>query len=384
MAFSGEHEHAGKIVSEASLNGFPSNLIRDRIREDPYRLLVAADKFQTGYDEPLLHTMYVDKLLRGVQAVQTLSRLNRAHRDKYDAFVIDFANEADSIEAAFSNYYKTTILGEGTDANKLHDLRSRLSASEVFGEAELRQLVRWFLDGAPREQLDPILDACVANYNEQLDEAGQVEFKGDAKAFVRTYGFLGAILSYSNPEWEELAIFLNLLIPKLPAPKEEDLSRGILEAIDIESYRAEKRETIAIALEGIDAEIDPVPSDGGGGKPEPELDRLSNIIKTFNDMFGNIDWEDADRVARAVAELPGKVATDPAYRNAMANSDRQNARIEHDQALNRAMQGLLRDNTELFKRFSDDPEFKRWLADMSFTESYDPRSASEQPDSVGA
>ena len=243
---------------------------------------------------------------------------------------------------------------------------------------EVRELVRLFLNDVPRELLDPILDACVVVYNEKLDEDAQVEFKGDAKAFVRSYGFLGSILPYANPEWEELAIFLNLLIPKLPAPKEEDLSRGILEAIDMDSYRAEKREAIAIALEDEDAEIGPVPSAGGGGRPEPELDRLSNIVKTFNDMFGDITWEDADRVARTVAELPGKVAADPAYRNAMANSDRQNARIEHDQALNRAMQGLLHDNTELFKRFSDDPDFKRWLADMSFAESYDPQAVKDR------
>lgn len=372
VAFSGEHEYAGRSVTEASLNGFPSKAIAEKIREDPYRLLVCADKFQTGYDEPLLHTMYVDKILSGVQAVQTLSRLNRAHPDKYDAFVLDFANEAEAIETAFSDYYRTTILSEETDPNRLHDLRMRLYKAEVFGDAEVRELVRLFLDAAPREQLDAVLDTCVATYNDELDEEGQVAFKADGKAFVRSYGFLGAILPYANPEWEELSIFLNLLIPKLPAPKEEDLSRGILETVDMESYRAEKRETIAIALEDEDAEVDPVPTDGGAGGPEPELDRLSNIVKTFNDMFGDIDWEDADRVARTVAELPGKVAADPAYRNAMVNSDRQNARIEHDQALGRAMQGLLRDNTELFKRFSDDPEFKRWLTNMSFAESYDP------------
>jgi type I restriction enzyme R subunit len=372
VAFSGEHEYGGRSVTEAALNGFPSNSIVEKIREDPYRLLVCADKFQTGYDEPLLHTMYVDKVLSGVQAVQTLSRLNRAHPDKYDAFVLDFANDAETIEAAFSDYYRTTILSEETDPNRLHDLQARLYRAEVFGDSEVRELGRLFLGGASREQLDVVLDTCVATYNEQLDEDEQVEFKGDAKAFVRSYGFLSSILPYANPQWEELSIFLNLLIPKLPAPKEEDLSRGILETVDMESYRAEKRETIAIALEDEDAEVGPVPADKGSGRPEPELDRLSGIVKTFNDMFGDIDWDDSDRVARTVAELPGKVAADPAYRNAMVNSDRQNARIEHDQALNRAMQALLRDNTELFKRFSDDPEFKRWLADISFSESYDP------------
>ncbi len=125
--------------------------------------------------------------------------------------------------------------------------------------------------------------------------------RSNAKAFVRSYGFLSSILPYANPEWDEPSIFLNLLIPKLPAPKEEDLSRGILETVDMESYRAEKRETSAIALEDEDAEVGPVPADGGGGRPESELDRLSSIVKTFNDPFGDVEWDDADRVRRTVA-----------------------------------------------------------------------------------
>jgi type I restriction enzyme R subunit len=372
VAFSGEHDYRGHRVTEASLNDFPSSQIVDRIREDPFRLLVCADKFQTGYDEPLLHTMYVDKVLSGVQAVQTLSRLNRAHPDKYDAFVLDFVNDADTIADSFSPYYRTTILSEETDPDKLHDLHAALYEAEVFGNAEVREVARLFLDAAPREQLDIVLDTCVATYNERLDEAGQVAFKGSAKAFVRSYGFLGAILPYGNPEWEELSIFLNLLIPKLPAPQEEDLSRGILEAVDMDSYRAEKRQTIALALVDEDVEIDPVPAGGEGGRPEPELDRLSTIVKAFNDLFGDVEWQDRDRVLRDVAELPAKVAADPAYRNAMLHSDRQNARIEHDQALSRVVRSMLHDNTEFFKLFSDNPEFKRWITDISFGESYEP------------
>ena len=159
-----------------------------------------------------------------------------------------------------------------------------------------------YLGGADRDQLDPILDACVATYKEELDEDGQVDFKGKAKAFVRTYGFLAAILPYTNAEWEKLSIFLNFLVPKLPAPKEEDLSKGVLEAIDMDSYRVEKRAAMRIQLPDADAEIEPVPTTGGGAKAEPELDRLSNIIKAFNDQFGNVPWTDADRVQRLITE----------------------------------------------------------------------------------
>ena len=370
-AFSGEHEYGGTKVTEASLNGFSSNLITDKIQEGPYRFLVCADKFQTGYDEPLLHTMYVDKPLSGVKAVQTLSRLNRAHPKKHDAFVLDFANDVDTIQTAFAPYYRTTILSEETDPNRLHDLKAALNGYQIYDPAQVEELVELYLGGADRDKLDPILDACVLVYKEQLDEDGQVDFKGKAKAFLRAYGFLATILPYTVAEWEKLSIFLTFLAPKLPAPVEDDLSKGILEAIDMDSYRVEKQAVQDIQLPDEDAEIGPVPTEGGGQKPEPEMDRLSNIIREFNEQFGNIEWKDQDKIERVIAEeLPTKVAGDRAYRNAMANSDKQNARIEHDKALERAMTELLADHTELFKQFSDNDSFRRWLSETVFKATY--------------
>ena len=374
VAFSGEPDHGGVKVTEASLNGFPSKDIPDRIVEDPYRFLICADKFQTGYDEPLLHTMYVDKPLSSVKAVQALSRLNRAHPQKYDVFVLDFLNDTETIRKAFEPYYRTTILSDETDPNKLHDLKNALDGYQVYENGQIEQLVEFYLRGADRDKLDPILDACVAVYKDNLDEDGQVDFKGKAKAFIRTYGFLASILPYTNAAWERLSIFLNFLVPKLPAPKEEDLSKGILEAIDMDSYRVEKRAAQKVQLPDADAEIEPVPTDGGGHKREPELDRLSNILKAFNDQFGGIEWQDADRVRRLITEdIPQKVAEDTAYQNAKQNSDKQNARIEHDKALARVIISLMKDDTELFKQFSDNPDFKRWLADTVFGMTYEPR-----------
>jgi type I restriction enzyme R subunit len=371
VAFSGEHEYGGAKVTEASLNGFPSNRISDRIREDPYRFLICADKFQTGYDEPLLHTMYVDKVLSGIKAVQTLSRLNRAHPQKHDVFVLDFMNTSDTIQEAFADYYRTTILAEETDRNKLHDLKSALDGHAVYSSAQTESLVRLYLGGADRDELDPILDACVAAYKERLDENGQVAFKGDAKSFLRTYSFLTQILPYTNAEWEKLSIFLNFLVPKLPAPVEEDLSKGILEAIDMDSYRVEKKAAVRIQLPDADAEIDPVPVARDGHMLEPEIDRLSNIIKAFNDQFGNIPWTDADRVHKLITEdIPARVSADTAYRNAKKNSDKQNARIEHDKALARVMTAVLRDDTELFKQFMDNESFRRWMTDTVFGLTY--------------
>lgn len=382
VAFSGEHEYGGTKVTEASLNGFPSSQIPDRIQEDPYRFLVCADKFQTGYDEPLLHTMYVDKPLSGIKAVQTLSRLNRAHPKKHDVFVLDFQNDSDTIEKSFADYYRTTLLAEQTDPNKLHDLKSDLDGYQIYSQEQIDKLVELYLDGSDRDRLDPILDACVASYVSSLNEDGQVDFKGKAKAFARTYGFLASILPYSNAEWEKLSIFLNFLIPKLPAPKEEDLSRGILETIDMDSYRLEKKAAMKIALPDEDAEVGPIPMTGGGRKPEPELDRLSVILQSFNEQFGNIPWTDMDRVNRLITEdIPRRVAADEAFQNAKKSGDQQNARIEHEKALVRVMNGVLTDDTELFKQFSDNPGFKRWLSDMVFAQTF---HDSTPPPSSGA
>jgi type I restriction enzyme R subunit len=281
-------------------------------------------------------------------------------------------NDSETIRVSFETFYRTTILSDETDPNRLHDLKAALDGYQVYQASQVDQLVELYLTGADRDQLDPILDACVATYNSELDEDGQVDLKGKAKTFSRTYAFLSAILPFTNAEWEKLSIFLNFLIPKLPAPRDEDLSKGILEAIDMDSYRVEKQAVQRVQLADQDVEIDPVPTDGGGHKADPELDRLSNIIRGFNDLFGNIAWEDGDRIRQLIAtEIPNKVAANEAYQNAKQNSDKQNARIEHDKALGSVIIGLMKDDTELFKQFSDNPEFKKWLADTIFSATYD-------------
>ena len=372
VAFSGEKDYGGEKVSEATLNGFPPAKIAERFQEDPYRFLVCADKFQTGYDEPLLHAMYVDKTLSGIKAVQTLSRLNRAHPKKHDVFVLDFLNDTDAIANAFSSYYRTTILAEETDPNKLHDLQSDLDGAQVYSPDQVREFVRRYLDGVERDQLDPILDRCVEVYISELSEDEQVAFKSGAKAFARTYAFLSSILPYNNQGWEERSIFLNFLIPKLPSPVEDDLSKGILEAIDMDSYRVEKRAMQKIILEDDDAKIGPVPTGQPAGLREIEIDRLSVIIAEFNELFGGINWQDADRVHKMITEtIPAMVAEDTAFRNARENSDRENARIEHDRALGRVMMGIMKDDTELFRQFMDNPDFKRWLGGVVFEVAYE-------------
>lgn len=371
VAFSGEHKYQGQepALTSAALNGFPDAKIPSTLKSDPYRILIVADMFQTGFDEPLLHTMYVDKMLYDIKAVQTLSRLNRCHPKKHDTFVLDFANKPEIIQSSFSTYYRTTLLSGETDPNKLYDLIATMEGYQIYSQEQADRLVNLYLDGADRDKIDPILDACAALYK-ILDTEDQIKFKSSAKSFVRTYGFLGAILPYGNAEWEKLSIFLNLLIPKLPSPREDDLSLGILDTIDLESYRNEAREAVSIKLEDEDAVVPPVPAGKAGHIIQPEMDLLSVILTDFNDMFGNINWNDADNVRRQILEIPAMVSKDEKYQNAMRNSDEQSARLESERALQQVIFAIMADNMELFKQFQDNPSFKKWLSDLVFNLTY--------------
>lgn len=378
VAFSGEHKYQGQEppLTSAAMNGFPDAKIPKTLKTDPYRILVVADMFQTGFDEPLLHTMYVDKMLYDIKAVQTLSRLNRCHPMKHDTFVLDFANKPAMIEQSFSRYYRTTLLSGETDPNKLYDLIATMEEYQVYSTAHIEQLVDLYLNGAERDRLDPILDACTAVYK-NLDTEEQIKFKSSAKAFCRTYGFLGAILPYGDADWEKLSIFLNLLIPKLPSPRDDDFSEGILDVIDLDSYRLEAQESMSIKLEDADAEVAPVPAGSAGHIVNPEMDLLSIILNDFNDMFGNIDWKEPDNVRRQIIAIPDMVAKDEKYQNAMKNSDKQNARMESERALQQVIFSVMADNMELFKQFQDNPSFKKWLSDMVFNMTYEPNAGSK-------
>ena len=375
LAFSGEPEYQEKKVTESGINGFPSNQIRFKVREHPYRFLIVAEKFQTGYDEPLLHTMYVDKELAGIKAVQTLSRLNRACPGKLDTCVLDFYNDADTIQAAFQPYYRTTILSGGTHPNRLHDLQADLDRHQVYTQDEIDELVTRYLANARRDRLDPILDRCRQRYLADLDADAQIDFKGKAKAFLRTYGFLSAILPFSRASWEKLSVFLHLLLPRLPAPLNEDREADILAMVDMDSYRSEMQATLSLQLEDADGTLDPYNERGGGRQPDPELERLSKILREFNERWGNIAWEDRDRIAKVIAEeIPAYVAGNSAYRNAMHNANRDKARIEHDTALRQVILGMFTDHQELFKRFQDDDQFRDWLSESVFAATYQPGS----------
>ena len=366
IAFSGEKEYNGKIVTETSLNGFSDKETTEKFKQDKYRILIVADKYQTGYDEPLLHTMYVDKPLNDVKAVQTLSRLNRSAKYKIDTCVIDFANQPEHIMEAFQPYYKETKLEEETDPNKLHNLLSLLDSKYVYEEDEVDNFVELFLNNSPRSAIDSIVDKCVERYI-SLSEDDQVEFKSGVKSFIRTYNFLASILPIGQVDWEKKVIFFEQLIHRLPTPEGEDLSAGILESVDLESYRLEKKKTIDIILEDEDGKVEGL-SIGAGKKKSVELDSLENIVSTFNDIFGNIEWQDKDNVARQIKELPAMVMKNEKFKNALKNSDLENIKREYQSALKEVFRIIMIDNMELFGQWTNNSNFNKWLNNLIFDE----------------
>lgn len=377
VAFSGKATYNGVEYDEAKLNGFPSSKIEKTFKNDPYRILVVADKFQTGFDEPLLHTMYVDKQLYDIKAVQTLSRLNRCHSQKFDTFVLDFVNDPKDIKEAFDRYYKTTILSGEIDVNKLNDLVDVMEPMEVYSEEQITKFVDLYLGNAPREKLDPILDVCVENFK-KLEMDDQIQFKGSAKSFVRTYNFLSSILPYGSPEWEKLSIFLNLLIGKLPKLRTDDDTDEIYKDVSLEGYRLEAQTTMSISLKDENAELEPVPvGTPVGGKGVEDLDYLSHIIATFHDIWGNCDWTDEDKVKKQIQELPATIKENEEYQNAMKHSDAQNARDVCERIVKEQIQKSLSTGLELYKAFYGDMKnkngksFQKWLLDMVFNATYE-------------
>lgn len=371
VAFSGTKNHKGGAYDEASLNGFPSRDIEDKFEEDAYRFLIVADKYQTGYDQPLLHTMYVDKVLSDVKAVQTLSRLNRSHRDKTDTFVLDFVNSSDDIQKAFDPFYQTTILSEGADFDRLNDLQDALDAFQVYSAEQVQTFMSLFIHGAERDKLDPFLDVSAVFYRDNLDEDEQIEFKANAKSFVRLYQFLAQILPFVDADMESLKTFLKLLLTKLPAPDDPDYLKGILESVDLDSYRVEHEATVHIMLEG-GQEIDPIPTEIGGGRYVPELDLLSHIIEDFNGRFGNTTWGNDEKVTRDIfQDLAQEVAESEEYQQAKAHSGRQNARIAFEKMLVTAVQKYIYTRTDFYRDFTNQPEVKSFLVNELFRYDYD-------------
>lgn len=371
VAFSGSKKHyrTGEELTENKMNNFPDgvNDIPVQFKKDEYRFLIVAEKFQTGFDQPLLHTMYVDKKLSGLQAVQTLSRLNRSHPAKHDTFVLDFFNEAEEIKEAFEPYITSTILSEATDPNKLNDLESDLEVLAVYTPEDVDRFFEALINDKGREVSDPQLDALATIFNDFSDDQ-KVEFKSKAKVFTRTYDYLSKIIDFEKEYWEKLYWLLKNLIPKLKIKETEDGEDDILETVDINSFRPSRGTKTKIYLSDDGAEIAPIPVEGESGVPkENEKDTLENIINEFNDRFGNIDWKEPDKVKKTLTkDIPQLMQDNKKLMRIVASSDTQNARITADKQLRDTMLGLMKSQTEIYKKFTGDDDFKQQYQEFIF------------------
>lgn len=360
VAFSGEIDGQ----TEANLNGFSSANIPSEFEKNEYRFLLVANKFQTGFDQPLLHTMYVDKKLGGVNAVQTLSRLNRSHPLKKDTFVLDFANSADDIEMAFKPYFESTILGEATDPNKLFDLQDALDNFQVYTKEQVFEFSEKILANVPVDQLHAMLDTSSEIFRNDLAEEQQADFRAKVKTYVRLYIFLSQIVPFENPYLERLYIFLNHLQNKLGGETSTDLAQGILDNIDMDSYRLQLEATTNIGMEQGE-DLKPIPTDMRGGSSEPEIDRLSNILQTFNDRYGT-QFEDADKVRRMAEDIVNDVARNQDMVSSLKYSDEQNARITSDKIAQEELLKHVTTNFDFYKLITDNRDAREDFNSMVF------------------
>jgi type I restriction enzyme R subunit len=362
VAFSGTVQDGGQSYTESGMNGFSETQTAKTFERHEYRFLVVANKFQTGFDQPLLHTMYVDKKLGGVNAVQTLSRLNRTHPEKKGTMVLDFANEAEEIKAAFEPYYETTLLSEATDPNVLYEIQTRLAAFPVYTEEDVDGFSRvYFNRKATQDQLYAVLAPVVDRFR-ALPPEEQPDFRGQLTDYVRLYAFLAQVLTFTDADLEKFYVFARHLRRLLPGDRPE-LPREVQQNIDMESYRIQQIGGGKIVLDRKPGILDPVGTKGAQGAAQEEMEALSRIIAELNERFGlNLGPEHRMTLGQMMEKLDDDAALDAAARV----NTRENVRLTFDQKVEHVIQEIVDSNFELYKRITDDRSFGEAIKNFLF------------------
>ncbi len=362
VAFSGTVRDGKLDYTETQMNdGIPEKQTAEEFKKDDYKFLIVAEKFQTGFDQPLLSVMYVDKKLSGVNAVQTLSRLNRTTAGKSDVFVLDFVNEADDIKEAFQPYYTTTVLSQATDPNILHDLERDVFQFKLFSLNEIEGFVEEYMNGASPDTLNAMLDEVVERSMSLLDEERD-DFKSKAQDYIRKYAFISQIVTFEDPKLERLYIFLKFLVRKLPT-RVEPLPYEVLESVDMDSYKVQKIADTKIRLDNDTEELEPMGSGDSGTKKLDELDPLSKIVKEINDRFGTV-FTDKDKVI--LNSLSAKLLEDKNLEGSIKNNTRNAAKIKFNKMFNDELVEMLNSHFDLYKKLDSSPELKEFVNDRIF------------------
>jgi len=387
IAFSGTKTIKGIEYTEDGLNEFPAYLdtskptdpgyITDKIARyfdmDEYRMLIVANKYLTGFDQPKLTAMYVDKKLQGVMAVQALSRLNRS-ADKLgkkteDLFILDFYNSTEDIKEAFDPFYTSTTLSKSTDINVLHELKATLDDSGVYEWLEVEDFVEKYFKGVNAQELSPIIDIAAERFNSGLefDDKAKADYKIKAKQFVKIYGQMASIMPYEMLAWEKLFWFLKFLIPKLIiVDPDQDTLDELLNSVDLSTYGIERvKLNTSIVLDAAESELDPQnPNPRGVHDGEPEEDPLDLIIRSFNERWFQ-GWEatpDEQRVK--FVNLAQKMKEHPDYKEKYAeNVDTQNREIAFNKIFDEVMGKQRKNELDLYRLISHDEGFKIAMQD---------------------
>lgn len=372
VAFSGSvvDDFYPEGVTEAQLNGFGERELPDKFGTDEYQVLLVADKYQTGFDQPLLHTMYVDKKLSGVKAVQTLSRLNRTHLGKEDTFILDFANDRETIIASFQPYYELTTMNEKTDPNHLYDLKGKLDVANVYYQSEIDAFAKVFYktgnasvkdQGKMYAYIDPAVDRF-----KQLVEEPQDEFKKGMTAYVRLYSFLSQIMPFQDVELEKLYSYGRFLLNKLP--KSDYTERLKLDnEVALEYYRLQKigEGDLVLQVQG-EHGLDPT-TEAGISKPKDEKDKLSNIINILNDKYGT-EFTDADRLY--FEQLEQALYENEDLKTRAQNNPIENFKYAFEEVFIQTLIDRMDANQEIFDKIMENNDFKtdvkNWLTKKIF------------------
>ncbi|MCX7132190.1 type I restriction endonuclease subunit R [Aeromonas sp.] len=367
IAFSGSKEVDGVEYTEADLNGFAEGDTRDKFDTDEYRLLIVANKYLTGFDQPKLCAMYVDKKLSGVLCVQALSRLNRAApkwgKKTEDLFILDFVNPVEEIKASFDPFYTATSLSGTTDINVLHELKDALDDTGVYEWFEVEEFVARYFNNEDAQLLSAIIDVAADRFNHELELSNEekADIKIKAKQFVKIYGQMAAIMPYDMLTWEKLFWFLKFLIPKLKVQDPDaDLLDELLESVDLSSYGLQRvKLNHAITLDDEESELEPQnPNPRGAHGTEKETDPLDEIIKSFNEKWFQ-GWSSTPEEQRVkFVNIVDSVKRHPDFSAKYQNNpDPINRGLAFEKILKEVMLQRRKEDLELYKLFANDTAF---------------------------
>ena len=360
VAFSGTVHDTdnGQDYTEDGMNGLPLRVsIADSFKSPEYRILIVSNKFQTGFDEPMLQTMYVDKRLDGLQCVQSLSRLNRVATGNTDTLVLDFVNEPDQVQEAFQDYYQNTRLAEETDPNRLYDLQSQLDGFDLYDEDTIDRFCRIFYGAdEPEEFLQGILDSVVEKWW-GLEMNEREEFRSILQSYIRLYGYISQLITFTDVALEKLYIFGHSLNKKLPKRDHPD-PQDVLDSVDLDSFRLQKtHDSLQLSLEAQDSEVEGIGSDVRTIR-EPKTDFLSIIIQALNDAY-QTEFTTEDKVD--IATINQKVHDHEELRQVIeGDNSEDNKQYKFDQVIDEILLDFVNSKLDLYTKLSK-PEINQDL-----------------------